>query len=198
MFLFTGPVLQILATIFEWIMGNFFSMMVFGVFSVFWLSFGLLQLPTLDLAAAYSTSGTDAVAGTGSRAYNAAIALYLVVWGCAMLTFWIFSLRTNLVFASIFILVAIADWILAAAFWKVADGRYEYAHTLQVVSCALYQISFVADDIADWRSLVLCRWLSRLVHDICHHGRGNATVYSLARGRSKSFVAENRHRNGGC
>jgi uncharacterized protein len=89
MFLFTGPVLQILATIFEWVMGNFFSMMVFGVFSVFWLSFGLLQLPTLDLAAAYLMSGTDVLAGASSRAYNAAIALYLVVWGCAMLTVWV-------------------------------------------------------------------------------------------------------------
>lgn len=39
--------------IFEWIMGNFFPMMVMGLFSVFWLSFGLLQLPTLQLAAAY-------------------------------------------------------------------------------------------------------------------------------------------------
>ena len=134
MFLFTGPVLLILGTIFEWIMGNFFSMMVFGIFSVFWLSFGLLQLPTLDLAAAYSATGTDAAAGAASRAYNASLALYLIVWGFAMLTFWIFTLKTNVVFASIFILVAIADWILAGAFWKVAAGHYEIAHTLQVVS----------------------------------------------------------------
>jgi uncharacterized protein len=134
MFLFTGPVLLVLGTVFEWIMGNFFSMMVFGIFSVFWLSFGLLQLPTLDLAAAYSPSGTDAAAGAASRAYNAALALYLIVWGFAMLTFFVFTLKTNVIFASIFILVSVADWVLAGCFWNVADGQYEMAHTLQVVS----------------------------------------------------------------
>src|ERR1700761_7609768 len=105
MFLFTGPVLLILGFIFEWIIGNFFSMMVFSLFSVFWLSFGLLQLPTLDLAAAYSDNGLDAAAGAASRPYNAALALYLIVWGFAMLTFWVFTLKTNVIFASIFILV---------------------------------------------------------------------------------------------
>src|ERR1700755_2477422 len=42
-FFFTGPVLLILTAIFEWIMGNFFPMMVCGLFAVFWLSFGVLQ-----------------------------------------------------------------------------------------------------------------------------------------------------------
>ena len=76
-FLFVGPVLLILGTIFEWIMGkcvhvsllselsatvltqySFFPMMVMSLFSVFWLSFGLLQLPTLQLAGAYAPAGT--------------------------------------------------------------------------------------------------------------------------------------------
>jgi uncharacterized membrane protein YdjX (TVP38/TMEM64 family) len=61
-------------------------MMVCGLFCVFWLSFGLLQLPTLGLAAAYSPVG-DAAAGAVSREMNAVVALYLLVWGFALGTF---------------------------------------------------------------------------------------------------------------
>lgn len=64
--------------VFEWIMGNFFPMMVMGLFSVFWLSFGVLQLPTLQLGAPFATP--DDPTGTSSPAFNAAIALYLIVW----------------------------------------------------------------------------------------------------------------------
>ena len=67
-------------------------MMVCGLFCVFWLSFGMLQLPTLGLATAYA-SGAD------GKEMNAVIALYLLVWGFALGTFWVFTLRINAVFA---------------------------------------------------------------------------------------------------
>ncbi|KAJ9499485.1 hypothetical protein H2202_005068 [Exophiala xenobiotica] len=136
-FFFVGPVLLILTVIFEWIMGNFFSMMVCGLFAVFWLSFGMLQLPTLGLAAPYSTSGTNAVVGAASKEYNAVIALYLIVWGFALFTYFIFTLKTNVVFAAIFLFVSIAAWVLSGAYWKVSKGEYATAHTLQVTGGAL-------------------------------------------------------------
>ena len=135
-FFFVGPLLLTLGTIFEWIMGNFFSMMVMGLFSVFWLSFGLLQLPTLALSSAYSATG-DAAEGAASVGYNATIALYLIVWGFALLTFFVFTLKTNCIFAGIFLFVTIAAWVLSGAYWKVASGDYETARQLQKVSLAL-------------------------------------------------------------
>lgn len=84
-FFFTGPVLLTFAMVFEWIMGNFFPMMVMGLFSVFWLSFGVLQLPGLNLGAPFATEADPT--GTMSPAYNAAIALYLVVWVCVFTPF---------------------------------------------------------------------------------------------------------------
>lgn len=131
-FFFTGPVLLVLATIFEWIMGNFFPMMVMGLFAVFWLSFGVLQLPTWEIAASYSPTG-DAAAGAATVGYNAAIALYLLVWGFALFTFFFFTLKTNTVFALIFGLVTVGAWVLSAAYWKVASGKYETAMHLQKV-----------------------------------------------------------------
>jgi hypothetical protein len=59
-------------------MGNFFSMMVMGMFAVFWLSFGVLETPSWGIAAAYSATGNEAE-GAASVGYNAAVALYLMV-----------------------------------------------------------------------------------------------------------------------
>jgi len=150
-FFFVGPVLLILTTIFEWIMGNFFSMMVCGLFSVFWLSFGMLQLPTLGLAAPYSTTGTNAVTGAASPEFNAVIALYLIVWGFALFTFFIFTLKTNVVFALIFLFVTIAAWVLSGAYWMVSKGNYGSAENLQktggaflfIVGCLGWYMVFV-------------------------------------------------------
>jgi uncharacterized protein len=114
-------------------MGNFFPMMVCGLFAVFWLSFGTLQLPSWQLAASYSASGTDAATGAASVGYNAGIALYLIVWGFALFTFFIFTLKTNVVFALIFLLVDVGAWCLSAAYWKVAAGEYVTALKLQKV-----------------------------------------------------------------
>lgn len=121
--------------VFEWLMGNFFPMMVMGLFSVFWLSFGVLQLPTLQLGAAYVTS-QDAT-GAASPAYNAVIALYLIVWGFALFTFFIFTTMINTVFALIFLLVSVACWVLSGAYWKVASGDYTTAGHLQKAGGAL-------------------------------------------------------------
>ncbi|RVX65992.1 hypothetical protein B0A52_09918 [Exophiala mesophila] len=135
-FFFTGPVLLVLATVFEWIMGNFFPMMAFGALSVFWLSFGLLQLPTLGLSTPF-----DSAAGTAdgalSKEYNAAIALYLLVWGFALFTFFILSTKTNLGLVSIFVFVTTGAFLLSGAYWKVSTGDYATAKTLQKAGGAM-------------------------------------------------------------
>ncbi|KAI0877774.1 GPR1/FUN34/yaaH family-domain-containing protein [Hypoxylon argillaceum] len=122
-FFFVGPVTMILALIFEWILGNFFSMMVMGLFSVFWLSFGLLEVPNLALGIPFATP--DDPTGMASREYNAAIGLYLIVWGFAFFTFFIFTTRINAVLSTIFSLTAIATWLLATAYFKSSWGDYE-------------------------------------------------------------------------
>lgn len=126
-FFFTGPVLLFLSTVFLWIQSQFFPMMVCGMFCVFWLSFGLLQLPTLGLAAAYPNGGA------ASKEMNAVIALYLLVWGFALFTFWLFTIRINAVFAGIFLFVTVGSWVLSGAYWKVSQGDFHTALKLQKV-----------------------------------------------------------------
>jgi len=138
-------------------MGNFFSMMVMGLFAVFWLSFGMIQLPTLGLAASYSSTGTSALEGAARKAYNATLALYLIIWGFALFTFWIFTLKTNVVFALIFLFVTVASWVLSGAYWKVSTGDYVTAGHLQKVSDdAMYTRTFIA---SPFRSLLPLRYL---------------------------------------
>lgn len=130
-FFFVGPLLLIFAMVFEWIMGNFFPMMAEGLFSVFFASFGMLQLPTLQLGAPYATPSDPT--GLSSPEYNSVIAMYLIVWGFALFSFFIFTCRINVVFAAIFLLVSVAVWVLSGAFFQMSWGHQEAATKLQKV-----------------------------------------------------------------
>ncbi|KEF58092.1 uncharacterized protein A1O9_06015 [Exophiala aquamarina CBS 119918] len=125
--------------------------MACGVLAVFWLSFGMLQLPTLNLAEPY-TATDGGPAGTLSIAFNAVIALYLIVWGFAILTFLILSVKTNLVFMSIFLFVTAGAWILSGAYWKLSTGDYSGAETLQKAGGA---IIFVAGVLAWYMTVAM-------------------------------------------
>jgi succinate-acetate transporter protein len=126
-------VLLTLGTIFNWIIGDFLSMMICGLFAVFWLSFAGLNLPEWQIAASYSASGTNAAEGSLNVGYNAGIALFLTVWGFAFFTFFIFTFKTSIVFVLIFFFVDVGAWLLTAAHWKVASGDLDYAVKLQRV-----------------------------------------------------------------
>ncbi len=110
-------------------------MIVMGMFAVFWLSFGVLETPSWGIAASYSATG-DAAEGAASVGYNAAVALYLAVWAFWLFTTFIFTLKTNTVFALIFLCAFISSSIFSAAYWKVSTGDYKTAMVLQKVSYA--------------------------------------------------------------
>jgi succinate-acetate transporter protein len=118
--------------IFEWIMGNFFSMMIMGMFAVYWLSFAPLETPSMGIAASYSATG-DAAQGAETVGYNAAIALYLMVWGFWLLTSLIFALKTNIVMVIIFLLASLTTFMLGAAYWKVSTAEFALAANLEKV-----------------------------------------------------------------
>jgi succinate-acetate transporter protein len=113
-------------------MGNFFSMLVMGMFSVFWLSFGVLQTPSWSIANSYSATG-DAAQGAVSVGYNAGIALYLMVWGVWLFTIFLFTLKTNVVFALIFLFAFTSNFVIGGAYWKVSTGDFDMAMKLQKV-----------------------------------------------------------------
>lgn len=189
-FFFVGPVLLLLSLIFLWIQNQFFPMMVCGLFAVFWLSFGLLQLPTLQIAASYAptaaSSGSTplsmnelAAVGAATKEFNTVIALYLIVWGFAIFTFWVFAIRINVVFAGIFTLTATGSWIMSGAYWKVASGDYAAAKTLQVVRHFIHLVVVkvgkeLANILVDGRSRLLHRRNAWVVCPFRYDGRRDA------------------------
>ncbi len=106
-------------------------MMAMGLFTVFWLSFSVLQVPSLGLGAPYATDVDPT--GTLSSEYNAAVALYLLVWGFGLFTFFFFTLKVNVVFATIFCLASTSTFILSGAYWKLSAGDFDAALKLQKV-----------------------------------------------------------------
>lgn len=56
------------------------------------------------------------------------------MWGFVLLAYFVFTLKTNAVFAGIFLFVTIGAWILSGAYWKVSTGDYDEAMRLQKVS----------------------------------------------------------------
>ncbi|KAI8634001.1 GPR1/FUN34/yaaH family-domain-containing protein [Xylariaceae sp. FL1651] len=134
-FFFVAPVTLLFSMVFEWVMGNFFSMLVMGVFAVFWLSFGLLQLPSMPLALPYATA--EDPTGMNSPAFNADVGLFLIVWGFAIFTFFIFALKISAAFALLFALFTAAVWCLAGSYFKMAAGDLEAVNRLHKAAGAL-------------------------------------------------------------
>jgi hypothetical protein len=158
--------------IFEWIMGNFLSMMIMGMFAVFWLSFAVLQTPSWMIAQSYSTTG-NAAEGAASKGYNAAIALYLMVWGFWLFTTFIFTLKTNTIFAGIFFFAFMSSFIIGGAYWKVSTGDYDMAMTLQKVSIVSKEMYEVTDDGTDWSGNIFYRGAAGILYYGCDDGCGD-------------------------
>lgn len=118
---FMGGLGLALAGIFEWVLGNTFTSVVFITFSSFWLSFGFLLQPLQGIA-------TDL--GATSLEYNGGIAMYLIWWGVLVLIYLIASLRTNVVFVALFTFLDIAFWLLAAIYLKLAHASISHVPAL--------------------------------------------------------------------
>ncbi|GAA5961550.1 hypothetical protein JCM8115_006715 [Rhodotorula mucilaginosa] len=118
---FVGGLGLTLAGIFEWVLGNTFTSVVFITFGGFWLSFGYLLQPLQNIA-------TDL--GATSLEYNGGIAMYLIWWGVLVLIYLLASLRTNAVFVALFTFLDIAFWLLVAIYLKLAHGSLSHVPAL--------------------------------------------------------------------
>jgi succinate-acetate transporter protein len=111
---FFGGMLQVLGAILEWIIGNTFIYIVFGSFGAFWLTFAATLTPFYAASSSFTADATT----TAEKEF-----MYLIC-----------SLRTNVVFFIIFLLLDISLFLLTASYWKGAEGNAAAAATLQKVS----------------------------------------------------------------
>lgn len=119
-----------LACIMEWIMGNTFPSVVFGTFGGFWISYGIINTPTQEIAASFApaslnaTNGVTAtLAGMQSPSFNVGLGMYFLVWGILCFVYFLAALRTNVPFVLVFLSLVFAFEMIAAGYFHSAQGN---------------------------------------------------------------------------
>ncbi|KAL5513509.1 hypothetical protein ACEPAH_3908 [Sanghuangporus vaninii] len=122
-----------LACIMEWIIGNTFPSVVFGLLGGLWISYAILLQPSFGIAASFATtdqatsSATAAAAGSATSAYNDGVGFYFLIWGIFCLVLFLASLRTNVAFAAFFFCLIFMFELLAAGYFAIGEGEVSKA-----------------------------------------------------------------------
>ncbi|WWC91319.1 uncharacterized protein L201_006262 [Kwoniella dendrophila CBS 6074] len=99
-----GGLVQLIAGIEEWACGNTFGAAAFSTYGGFWFSFSCLYIPQLEILTAYKDP----------TMLSNALGLYLAAWGVVTTIFLIASLRSSVALVTVFFLLWITFWLLAA------------------------------------------------------------------------------------
>lgn len=114
----------------EFLLGNTFSFVVFCSFAGFWGTYGATLTSQFDAFTTYAA--LDTTTGTGAQApeFQSGFAFFLCFMGVLCLVYLACSVRTNLVFFTIFLVLVPAFGCFSAAFWWNAEGDYPFCLTL--------------------------------------------------------------------
>lgn len=115
---------MVVGGVLEFVLGNTFPCVVFTTFGAFWLAYGGTLQPFYNAAQAYAPGDSVGEALLDPE-FLASFGFFLVYMGVLCFIFLIASLRTNLVFFLIFLLLVPTFACLAMAFWRFAEGNVE-------------------------------------------------------------------------
>jgi succinate-acetate transporter protein len=128
----------------EWVIGNTFTMVVWGTYGSFWLAFGATLTPFYNAVGAYTVEAkTEAEITAAMAEFNSTLAFFILFVGLVSTIFLVCSLRTNAIFVLIFMLLDICLFTLCGSYWVNAEGNTELSATLlhvcplQLYSCLL-------------------------------------------------------------
>ncbi|KAK5071074.1 hypothetical protein LTS08_000292 [Lithohypha guttulata] len=114
-YFFFGGLLMILGSLLEFVLGNTFPFVVFGSFGAFWLTFGATLTPYYNASIAYLPD--DPAASAADPVFQSSFAFFQVYMGVLCFIYLIISVRTNIVFFLIFLLLVPAFGCLAGFFF---------------------------------------------------------------------------------
>ncbi|CAK7233971.1 hypothetical protein SBRCBS47491_008790 [Sporothrix bragantina] len=120
-YFFLGGMLMFVSGLLEWVLGNSFPSIVFCSVGCFWFSFGGILCPSFGTYGFYAAPGEAASTGLAAPGFNSSLAFFLVSFGLFAVVLFICSLRTNVVFVTIFLTLIPAFACLGAAFWYMAE-----------------------------------------------------------------------------
>ncbi|KAK5089280.1 hypothetical protein LTR70_006795 [Exophiala xenobiotica] len=112
---FFGGLLMILGSLLEFVLGNTFPFVVFGTFGAFWLTFGATLTPSFNASIAYLPD--DPHASAADPTFMSTFGFFQVYMGVLCFVYCVISIRTNIIFFLIFLLLVPAFGILAAYFF---------------------------------------------------------------------------------
>lgn len=131
-----GGVLMLLGAVLEFFLGNTFSFVVFASFSAYWMTYGATLTSQFDAFTNYALVGETSGSGAASPVFQAAFGFFLVFMGVLCLIYLVCSIRTNVVFFTIFLVLVPSFGCFAGAFWEFAEGHFNNSLTLLKVGGA--------------------------------------------------------------
>lgn len=122
---FFGGLLMIIGSVLEFILGNTFPFVVFGSFGAFWLAYAATLTPYFNASIAYDPQ--NPTASSADPTFEETFAFFHIYMGLLCFIYLICSIRTNICFVLIFLSLVPAFGLLAASYWKLAEGTPEAA-----------------------------------------------------------------------
>lgn len=106
---------MIIGSFLEFILGNTFPFVVFGTFGAFWLTFGATLTPYYNASIAYLPN--NPAASASDPVFARSFAFFQVYMAVLCFVYCIISVRTNIIFFLIFLLLIPAFGCLAGFFF---------------------------------------------------------------------------------
>ncbi|CCG80737.1 Putative uncharacterized protein [Taphrina deformans PYCC 5710] len=109
--LFYGGLCQLLAGMWEFAVGNTFGATALSSYGGFWMSFAVIFIPFFNIEAAYTEGFADAVG------------IYLVCWAVFTFLLLLCTLKSTIMFFSLFFTLLMAFILLAAGYFRMAEAN---------------------------------------------------------------------------
>lgn len=103
---FYGGAIQMLAGIWEMVIGNTFGATALTLYGAFWLSYAAIQIPAFGIAAAY---------GDDAHQFHQAVGFFLLGWAIFTFMLTLCTLKSTVAFCSLFSCLTVTFVLLAAA-----------------------------------------------------------------------------------
>ena len=116
----------------EWVLGNTFPAVVFTSFGGFWFTYGAVLVPAFNSSGAYDPA--NPANGESTPGFSSSLAFFFFWIGFMCVIFLVASLRTNVVFVTIFAGLLLALVLLAAEYWYLAAGDAARGASLQTAA----------------------------------------------------------------
>ncbi|EGY19191.1 Acetate transporter protein patA like [Verticillium longisporum] len=124
-FFFIAALGLLISAQWELSVGNGFSYTVYSAFALFYAGYAAILTPSFGIADAY---------GDDAAQFNNALGFFMILWSVFVLTFFIASLPSNLVFIAIFALVDVGFILVSASYFAAADGSHSASIALKKAS----------------------------------------------------------------